>query len=84
VLLFLGTLVNINENIVLPKSDVFMLLRNDGPSMDKKNNQWSMMMHGKDSKFARIEDDATSADFRTLKSSNDAWMLVRILQDSTL
>jgi hypothetical protein len=51
--------------------------------MDKKNNQWRMM-HGKDSKLARIEDDPTSADFRTLKSSNDAWMLGRILQDSTL
>jgi hypothetical protein len=60
-----------------------MLLRNDEPSMDKKNNQWRMM-HGKDNKLARIEDDPTSADFRTLKSSNDAWMLGRILQDSTL
>jgi hypothetical protein len=45
VLLFLGTLSYTHENMMLPKSDVFMLLRNDGSSMDKKDNQWSMMMH---------------------------------------
>jgi hypothetical protein len=53
--------------MMLSKSDVFMLLRNDGPSMDKKNNQWSMMMHGDNINLERIEDDATRADFRTLK-----------------
>jgi hypothetical protein len=31
--------------MMMPKSDVFILLRNDGASMDKKDNQWSMMMH---------------------------------------
>ena len=67
VLSFLGTLPNINENMMLPKSDVFMLLRNDGPSMDKKDEYWSMNVHGDGSKRVRIEDDATSEDFRTLK-----------------
>ena len=67
VLSFLGTLPNINENMMLPKSDVFMLLRNDGPSMDKKDEYWSMIVHGDGSKRVRIEDDATSGDFRTLK-----------------
>jgi hypothetical protein len=46
-----------------------MLLRNNGPSMDKKDNQWSMMMHEDDVKLARIEDDAARADFKTLKTT---------------
>jgi hypothetical protein len=50
--------------MMTPKSDVFILLRNDGASMDKKDNQWSMMMQG--DKCARIEDDGTSADFGSL------------------
>jgi len=53
--------------MMLPKSDVFMLLRNDGPSMDKKDEYWSMIVHGDGSKRVRMEDDATSGDFRTLK-----------------
>ena len=52
--------------MMLPKSDVFMLLRNDGPSMDKKD-EYCMNVHGDGSKRVRIEDDATSGDFRTLK-----------------
>ena len=67
VLSFVETLPNINENMMLPKSDVFMLLRNDGPSMDKKDEYWSMNVHGDGSKRVRIEDDATSGDFLTLK-----------------
>jgi hypothetical protein len=46
-----------------------MLLRNNGPSMDKKDNQWSKMMHEDDIKLARIEDDAARVDFGTLKIS---------------
>jgi hypothetical protein len=68
VLLFLGTIPNIHENIMMPKSDVFMLLRNDGPSMDGRDKHWSMIMHGDDgSNHVRIQDDAASEDFRTLK-----------------
>ena len=52
---------------MLPKSDVFMLLSNDGPSMDKKDEYWSMIVHGEGSQRVRIEDDATSGDFCTLK-----------------
>ena len=51
---------------MLPKSDVYMLLRNHGPSMDEKDKYWSMIMHGDDSKRLRIEDDAITGDFRTL------------------
>ena len=65
VLLFLGTLPNVHENMLLPKSDVFMLLRNDGHSKDE---HWSMIVHGGEHKLVR--DDATDdmgGDFRTLK-----------------
>jgi hypothetical protein len=47
--------------MMLPKSDVFMLLRNDGPSMDERDKHWSMIMHGDDgSNRVRIQDDAAS------------------------
>jgi hypothetical protein len=64
VLSFLGTIPNIYENMMLPKSDVFMLLRNYGPSMDERDKHWSMIMHGDDgSNCVRIQDDAASEDF---------------------
>ena len=53
--------------MMLPKSDVYLLLRNNGPSMDGKDKYWSMIVHGDSSKHWRIEDDATAGDFRTLK-----------------
>ena len=50
---------HIHEHMMLPKSDVFVTHRNDGPSM---------ITHGDhDSKHGRIEDDTTTGDFRTLK-----------------
>jgi hypothetical protein len=64
---FLGTLSHIHENMMLPKSDMFVTLRNDGPSMDERDKHWSMIVHGDGSKRLRIEEDATSGDFRTLK-----------------
>jgi hypothetical protein len=67
VLSFLGTLSHIYENMMLPKSDMFVTLRNDGPSMDERDKHWSMITHGDGSKRLRIEEDATSGDFRTLK-----------------
>jgi hypothetical protein len=30
---------------MLPKSDMFVTLRNDGPSMDERDKQWSTNMH---------------------------------------
>jgi hypothetical protein len=67
VLSFLGTLSHIHENMMLPKSDMFVTLRNDGPIMDERDKHWSMIVHGDGSKRLRIEEDATSGDFRTLK-----------------
>jgi hypothetical protein len=37
VLSFLGTLSYIHENMMLPESDVFVTLRNYGPSMDERD-----------------------------------------------
>jgi hypothetical protein len=60
-------ITNIYVNMMLPKSNAFMLLRNNGPGMAEKDNQWSMTVYGDGNKLARIEDDATSANFRTSK-----------------
>jgi hypothetical protein len=67
VLSFLGTLSYIHENMMLPKLDVFVTIRNDGPSMDERDKHWSMNMHGDGSEHERIEEDVASEDFRTLK-----------------
>jgi hypothetical protein len=53
--------------MMLPKSDMFVTLRNEGPSMDERDKHWSMIVHGYGSKRLRIKEDATSGDFRTLK-----------------
>jgi len=62
----LGILPNVHENMMLPKSNVFMLFRN-GPSMDGKAKHWIRKVHGDGSKPARFQDGAASEDFRTLK-----------------
>jgi hypothetical protein len=67
VLSFLGTLSHIHENMMLPKLDMFVTLRNDGPSMDERDKHWTMIGHGDGSKRLRMEEDAMSGDFRTLK-----------------
>ncbi len=55
VLSFLGTIPHIHENVMLPKSDMFVTLRNDGPSMDEEDKHWSMIACGGDgSKHLRI------------------------------
>jgi hypothetical protein len=60
----LGILPNIYENMMLPKSNVFILFRN-GSSMDAKH--WIRNVHGDGSRPARIQDGVASEDFRTLK-----------------
>jgi hypothetical protein len=67
VLSFLGTLSHIHENMMLPKADMFVTLRNDGPSMDERDKHWCMIMHGDGCKHLRMEEDTTSGDFKTLK-----------------
>ena len=43
---FLGTIPLIHENMILPKIDMFVTLRNNGPSQEEKDKHWSMMVHG--------------------------------------
>jgi hypothetical protein len=53
--------------MMLPKSDVLVLLRNEGFSMDERGKHWSMVMHGEGNKHMIQEEDAASGEFRTLK-----------------
>ena len=46
VLSFLGNDSNVHENMMLPKLDTFVLLTNEGPSMDKRDEHWSKTKHG--------------------------------------
>ena len=48
VLSFLGNDSNVHENMMLPKLDTFVLLTNEGPSLDKKDEPWSKFKHGDD------------------------------------
>jgi hypothetical protein len=83
VLLFLGTVPNIHENMMLPKSDILVLLRNDGLSMDERDKHWSMVIHREDNKHMIQEEDAASGEFRTLKQPRErmnAWTKYSRLQ----
>jgi hypothetical protein len=44
VLSFLRTIPHIHEHMMLPKSDVLLMLRNDGPHGDERDKHWSMIM----------------------------------------
>jgi hypothetical protein len=83
VLSFLGTIPNIHENMMLSKSDVLVLLRNDGLSMDERDKHWSMVIHREDNKHMIQEEDAASGEFRTLKQPRarmNAWTKYSRLQ----
>src|SRR5215216_4772861 len=67
VLSFLSDNTNVHENMMLPNLDTFVLLTNEGPSMDKRDEQWSKTKHGDDSICKRNKNGVTSDDFRTSK-----------------
>ena len=67
VLSFLGNDSNVHENMMLPKLDTFVLLTNEGPSLDKKDEPWSKFKHGDDGMSKGIKNGVTRDDFRTLK-----------------
>ena len=48
VLSFLGINPHIHEHMMLAKSDLFVILRNDGPSKDERDKHWSMISHEED------------------------------------
>ena len=66
-LLFLGNESNVHENIMLPKLDTFVLLTNEGPGMDKREEHWSKTKHGDDAMRKGIQNRVTTDDFKTLK-----------------
>src|SRR3954463_7215798 len=48
VLSFLGNVFNVYVNMILPNGNIFRLLINEGPGMDKKDDHWSMFKHEDD------------------------------------
>ena len=63
VLSFLRAVPNIHEKMILPKSNVFVSLRNDGPSMDERDKLWSMYVDGEGSRSdSDGDDDSTDGD----------------------
>ena len=48
--------------MILPKIDMFVTLRNNGPSQEEKDKHWRKMVHGDGSMHARIGHDAISGD----------------------
>ena len=67
VLSFLGNESNVHENMMLPKLDTFVLLTNEGPSLDKKDEHWSKIKHGDDGMRKGNKNGVSIDDFRTLK-----------------
>ena len=65
VLSFLGNNSNVHENMTLPKLDTFVLLTNEGPSLDKKDEPWSKFKHEDDGMRKGNKNGVTSDDFRT-------------------
>ena len=47
ILPFLGNDSNVHENMMLPKLDTFVLLTNEGPSL-QKDEHWNKTKHGDD------------------------------------
>ena len=52
---------------MLPKLDTFVLLTNEGPSLDKTDEPWSKFKHEDDGMRKRNKNGVTSDDSRTLK-----------------
>ena len=67
VLSFLGNTSNVHECMMLPKLDTFVVLMNEGPSMDKKDIRWSGIKHGEEGAHAGKNNGASTGDFCTLK-----------------
>ena len=52
--------------MMLPKLDTFVLITNEGPSLEK-DEQWSKNKHGDDGMRKGNKNRVTSDDFRSLK-----------------
>src|SRR3954469_24675328 len=67
VLSFLANPSIVHEHMILPKLDTFVLLMNEGPSMDKNDGHWSGIKHGEEGARAGKDSGASRGDYRTLK-----------------
>ena len=52
---------------MLPKLDTFVLLANEGPSLDKMDEHWSKIKHGDDGMHKGNKNGVSNDDFRTWK-----------------
>ena len=52
---------------MLTKLNTFVLLTNEEPNMDKKDEHWSIVKHGDEGACQENENRGSSGDFRTLK-----------------
>lgn len=67
VLLFLDNVSEVHENMMLPNFDTFLLLIVEGPSLDKKEQHWSIIKHEDEGAREENKNIVCSGDFRTLK-----------------
>jgi hypothetical protein len=67
VLSFLSNVSNVHENMMLPKLDTFVLLTNEGPGMDKRNEHGSIIKHGDEGAREGNQNGVSSGVFSTLK-----------------
>mgnify|MGYP005845677519 CR=1 FL=1 len=67
VLSFLGNVSEVHENMMLPNFDTFLMLTVEGPSMDKKDEHWSIIKHEDEGVCEENKNGVCSGDFRTLK-----------------
>ena len=65
--IILGNDSSAHKNMMLPKLDTFVLLTNEGPSLDRKDEPWNKFKPGDDGMRKGIQNRVTSDDFRTLK-----------------
>ena len=76
VLSFLGNVSNVHVNMMLPNVDIFLLLTNEGPSMDKKDEHWSMFKHEDDEDIIIMDMTINSSIFDQEMKSIQRGMIV--------
>ena len=63
VLLFLGNVSSVHENMMLPNLDTSVLLAIEGPSTDNKDEHWSIVKHGDEGACQESKNRGSSGDF---------------------
>ena len=68
---------------MLPKLDTFVLLANEGPSMDKKDEPWSKFKHGDDGMRKGNKNGVSSGVSALWTHHDDVQVHRRNIQDAT-